>query len=81
MQIEFIHRSPEEVERCEYRDAFVVRVNDRDFMQFFDGEPEDNSLARNFSDVRRIKSLVEKVEEAIADGELIAITERNSDDI
>lgn len=55
------------------RNAFVVAVNGKSFLNFVDGEPEDNSISRNFSDVSSIGSLIERVVKARDSGESVEI--------
>lgn len=47
----------------DYRSAITIE-SDNKKLQFFDGEPEDNILSRNFSDVYSIKALVMEAYEA-----------------
>lgn len=81
MRIEIVQRTSEEKSKCEDREALVIRVNGKDFMSFYDGEPEDNTLSRNFSDIFRIEELINNVIEALKDGELVVISNSESADI
>lgn len=57
----------------DYRRAFVVAINGKSFLNFVDGEPEDNSISRNFNDILSIDSLIERVIKARDSGESVEI--------
>jgi hypothetical protein len=53
----------------EDRDSYIINAYDENAkklveLSFFDGEPEDNALCRNFNDVYKIERLVKYVYEA-----------------
>ena len=58
------------LEKNDYRNIWVmtelVDGVERKFMSFRDGELEDNSIDRNFNDIRKIDTLIAKV--GLADG-------------
>lgn len=61
MIIEFVHitgKDPWE----DRHDEFIIKVNGKNFMHFSSyGEPEDNSIGRDWSDVFKIPDLLAKV--------------------
>ena len=69
MKVEFISRSEEEVENYNYRNAVKILVDGKSKAKFYDGEPEDANLMRDFSDVFSIPSLMEMAYEAGKNGE------------
>ena len=44
----------------DYRDSYEIRVDGKTGASFYDGEPEDNTLARNFNDVYNIHKLMQE---------------------
>jgi hypothetical protein len=82
MIIKFIDRAESEVEECDYRNAHQIIVEGSDLkLTFCDGEPEDNSLCRNFGDVYSIRKLVQAAYEAGVNGEELKIVESASVDL
>lgn len=79
MTIEFISASDTWREEHDYREFFTVIIDGKDFMDFYDDEPEDSNLCRSFSDVFRIPALVHKVIEAVKAGEEIVIKEKKDE--
>ena len=69
MKVEFITRTAEEIESCDYRDAVYIKINDERVFNVFDGETEDANLSRDFSDVYKIPELLKKAYEAGKNGE------------
>lgn len=69
MRIRFI--SAPENDDC--RDRVVIEVNGKDYMSFYDGEPEDNNLCRNFNDIYSIPNLITLVLLASKSGEEIIV--------
>jgi len=56
--------SEEDLPDYDYQDSFEIEIdNDRVFL-VEEGEPEDNSLSRNFSDVYKLDEILKKVYEA-----------------
>lgn len=61
MIIEFIHITGEDEWGDDHRDEFIIKVNGKNFMDFRSyGEPEDNSLDRDWNDVFKISDLIQK---------------------
>ncbi len=79
MKVEVIRRS--EVEECEYREAMRIVINDKEEFWFGDGEPEDNTLGRNFNDIYKIPKMLEMAFNAGRFGELFSISETKSKDL
>lgn len=51
------------------RNGYEIDVDDKSFMGFRDGEPEDNNLYRNFGDVYSIPELLRLAHESGTRGE------------
>lgn len=79
MKIIISRLSEEELERREYQDKFSIDV-DETRLYFADGEPEDNNLSRNFSDVYSIPKLLKKAYNAGKNGEKFEIEEKEIDE-
>jgi hypothetical protein len=60
MEIEIVENSEEFFDN-NYKSFFSVTVDGVLEMNFMDGEPEDNNLYRNFSDICAIPALLQKV--------------------
>lgn len=58
---------------------FGVQVDGKYMMSFYDGEPEDNSLHRNFNDVFSIGDLITKAHLAGTLGEKLVIDQVDVD--
>ena len=39
-------------------DILTIEVDEKEVARFYDGEPEDNTLSRNFSDCRKIPDML-----------------------
>lgn len=64
MEVVITTRGEEFFDDYDYRDFFQVEVNGNVLLEVRDGEPEDNNLARNFSDIRSIETLLHLAYEA-----------------
>lgn len=53
----------------------IIKVDDKREACFIDGEPEDNSLCRNFNDCFNISNLMHIAYEAGKNGEKFELTE------
>ena len=62
----------------DYREAFIVKT-DNNYVQFVDGEIEDNNLRRNFNDVYTIPCMIKEAYEAGKRGEELTITDEEVD--
>lgn len=79
MKIEFISSSEKWSENHDYRNFYKVMINDKVFMNFHDGEPEDSNLCRDFSDVYKIGELIELISKTAKSNEEITITDKEID--
>ena len=69
MLIQIYSLSEEAVENRDYRSALKIEVNNKNTFEVYDGEPEDNSLGRNFSACWDIEKLMKMAYEAGESGE------------
>ena len=81
MKIIVTSRTEEEIEKCDYRDAYEIKINGERVFKVRDDEPEDNNLSRSFSDVYNIPDLLQLAYEAGKNGELFNIEYIESDTI
>ena len=64
MKITITRLTEKGLENRDYRAVVKISVEDEPTLEFFDGEPEDNTLSRNFNDVYQIGDLLNKVYQA-----------------
>lgn len=69
MKVEIYTLTKEEIERRDYRNALLIKINGKDEFEVYDGEPKDSNLYRNFSDCFRIEKLMELAYQAGKKGE------------
>ena len=69
MLIQIYSLSEKAVENRDYRSALKIEVNNKNTFEVYDGEPEDNSLDRNFSACWDIEKLMKMAYEAGKNGE------------
>lgn len=69
MKILVTSRTEEEIERCDYRDAYEIKINGECVFKVQDDEPEDSNLSRSFGDVYLIPGLLEMAYKAGKNGE------------
>lgn len=81
MKVLVISRSEKEVERCDYRDAYEIKIDGERVFKARDGEPEDASLCRDFNDVYNIPDIIEMAYKAGKNGEEFEIEYEESDNI
>jgi len=81
MKVEYIVRSEKEVNNCDYRSAYHIKINDELVFKVQDGEPEDSNLGRDFSDVWDIGKMLKMAFEAGKRGEEFVSIESESDEI
>ena len=79
MKVTIVTPSKETADAREYRESLVICVNGRRVFQAVDGEQEDNSLLRNFSDCYDIPNLMRMAYEAGKLGEPFEIEEVTDD--
>lgn len=60
-------------EKNDWRDALLIFIDDKLVFSAIDGEPEDNSLGRNFNDCLSITDLIEQAYLAGADKDEMTI--------
>lgn len=61
--------------KWEFRYGVVVEVDGKPEAEFYDGEPEDNSIGRNFNDIHNIPKLMKMAYEAGVKGEDFSVSE------
>lgn len=81
MRVVVSSRSEEEIERCDYRDAYMIEVDGKEVFSVYDDEPEDSNLGRSFSDVYKIDNIIRMAFEAGKRGEELLITNVENDEI
>lgn len=69
MKVTVIKLTEEAVEKRDYRDGFVIEIDGKGVASFFDGEPEDANLSRDFKDCWGIPDLLKRAHEAGKNGE------------
>lgn len=77
MLIEVLTRSEEDLEDYDYRDRLEIKVDGKSVIDVHDGEPEDNTLGRNFSGCYAIADLLKQAYEAGCRGEVFEINQKN----
>lgn len=63
-------------EENDYQDFYRIFVDGKRVASFHDGEPEDNTLSRNFNDCFSIGSLMKRAWQAGKDGEEFTLEEK-----
>ena len=81
MKVTVINRSEEEVESCDYRGAIVIKIDGKQVFKASDGEPEDATLGRDFSDIYNIPDIIKTAYDAGKNGEKLEIEFEDSADI
>ncbi len=61
----------------QYRNALIIQIDGKTVFSAFDGEPEDNSLCRNFSDCFGIGDLMQQAYMAGADKDVLEIKNKD----
>ncbi len=69
MKVEAISLTEAALEDQEWRDAYKIKVDGVTRFRAYDGEPEDNNLGRNFSDVYSVPELMQEAYRAALRGE------------
>lgn len=64
----------------DYRNAYAISINGEMLVEFWDGEPEDANLARDFSDCFSIVDLMRRAYEAGKNGEDFIETSSEEDE-
>lgn len=81
MKIIITTRTEEEIERCDYKDAVEIKIDERRVFSVSDGEPEDSNLGRSFSDVYKIGDLLLIAYNAGKNGEVFELINEESEEI
>lgn len=79
MIVEMLNRSEKDLDKFDYRDALLVTVDGSKMLDVHDGEDEDNSLGRNFSDCYNVVNMMKLAHRAGVKGETLQIIEANFD--
>ncbi len=66
-------------DKNDYRDGLIIQIDGKTVFSAFDGEPEDNTLGRNFSDCYSIVDLMEQAFEASTNRESLNIAVHDVD--
>jgi len=64
MIVTTLTRDEKYLDEYDYRDFLTVSIDGKVMMSVHDGEPEDNSLGRNFSEVHNVVKLIRMAHEA-----------------
>ena len=80
MKITTISLTEKAVEERDYRDIYVIEIDDKKIFSVSDGEPEDSNLSRDFSDVYSIPELMQKAYDAGKRGEEITFEQIEVDE-
>jgi hypothetical protein len=81
MKVKEISLSEKSCEENDYRDAFEIEVDGVSLFSFYDGEPEDSNMGRNFSDVRSIVGAMRLAHKAGKDGQEFEVESIEVDEI
>lgn len=81
MEIKIHKLTKDGLKENDYRDCLIIMINDETVLNFYDGEPEDNNIARNFNDVHKIHKLLYSAWEAGRKGEELSWDTEEHDDI
>lgn len=73
MKVRCVSSNDEDEGRLYYR----IEVDGKKFVEFCDGEPEDNSIGRNFNDIYLIDELIRKAHKAGYAGEELKVEQVN----
>ena len=81
MKVEFITRTESKIEKYDYRDRIIIKINNEKVFDIRDDYPEYSSLSRSFSDCYKIASLMRKAYNAGKNGEDFELEEIELDNI
>lgn len=73
-------RPADVLEDFDYCDAIEIEIDGKTVFSVYDGDTEDNSLNRNFSDCYRISELLEMAFDAGVNGEKLEIIKSDLED-
>ena len=69
----------EQLAANDYRGSLTIEIDGKRVASFWDGEPEDNTISRNFNDVHAIPSIITQAYEAGARGEFLTFQNEDED--
>ena len=81
MDVEVITLTKKAVSKWKYRNSLEIRIDGKKAVRFFDGEPEDATLSRDFKDCYKIPELMRTAHQAGARGESFMLIPREVDEI
>jgi len=81
MKIEMLSLTEEAVEKRDYCNILVIKIDGKKEFSVYDGEPEDANLYRNFNDCWKITDLMKKAYQAGVNGEPFEVTDKLVDEI
>ncbi len=73
MKLKVITLTEEEMINRDYCSMYALEIDDQKVFCVHDGEPEDNTLSRNFSDVYSLANLLQKAYNAGKNNEPLEI--------
>lgn len=73
MKVQMFSRSENQLERNEYNDKVIIKIDGQTVFNVHDGAIEDNNLGRNFQDVYKILDLLKQAHEAGVNGEELGL--------
>lgn len=80
MKVKIITLTDNGLENHDYRELFAIEIDGKKEFCAVDGEPEDNTLSRNFNNVRLIGQLMEKAYNAGKNGEKLTFEREKVDE-
>lgn len=80
MKIATITLTDKAIEDRDYRDIFAIEIDGERVFEVWDGEPEDNTLVRNFSSIYSIPKLLQSAYDAGKAGEGLIFEKRKVDE-
>lgn len=80
MKVTMISLTEQELECRDYSEMLIVEIDGKKELSVYDGEPEDNNLSRNFSDIWGIGKLLERAYNAGKHGEEFEIEDKKVDE-
>jgi len=80
MKITEITLTEQQLKDRDYSDRYEIKIDGISVFAVADGEPEDNTLSRNFNDVYKIQEIIEIVYEAGKNGEELIFEGKNFED-
>ena len=69
MKVRIFSFDETDFEICDFNEYFRIEIDGKEVFNVIEGKPTDNTIARNFSDIKRIPDLIKMAYEAGAKGE------------